>query len=224
MAKEILNAILLAGMFILLFLIAEILYHKFRIKAENTRKIVHVGTGLITMLFPLILQSGWVVFVLCACFGLSLVLSLRLHLLPSINAIARPSYGSLLYPIAVYTCFLVYKYFHNNLLFFYLPVLTMALCDPVAALVGRRWPYGRFQLKNGAKTITGSIAFFICSVMLTMALHYFFSEEIFKPAHVFLIALIIAACATATEALSTKGVDNITIPICVVMALILLHV
>ncbi|MEO6638681.1 MAG: phosphatidate cytidylyltransferase, partial [Ginsengibacter sp.] len=119
--------------------------------------------------------------------------------------------------------FLLYRHFQNNLLFFYLPVLTMALCDPIAALVGRHWPRGRFQINNGNKTVTGSLAFFICSVILTIASYYFFSKEIFNPVNVFLTAFVIAICATVTEALSTKGFDNITIPICVGMVLILFH-
>ncbi len=224
MSKEILNTLLLAGMFISLFAIAEILYHKLKIKVERTRKIVHAGTGLITILFPLILQSHWSVLLLCTCFELCLLLSLRFHFLPSINAIGRHSYGSLLYPVAVYICFLTYNYFHNNLLFFYLPVLTMAICDPVAALFGERWPFGKFQIKNGTKTITGCAAFFISSVILTMALSYFFSTGISKQINIFFMALLIAAFTTPIEALSTKGIDNITIPLCVVIVLTSLNV
>ncbi len=223
MSKEIINTILLAILFLSLFAIAEILYHRLNLKAESTRKIVHVGTGLITMLFPLLLQSQWSVLLLCACFGLILLLSLRMHLLPSINAIKRTSVGSLLYPVAVYICFIAYQHFHN-LLFFYLPVLNMAICDPVAALVGNRWPVGKCKINNSSKTFIGSLAFFITSFILTIALFYFFSAEISEQKEVLMISFLIAFFSATTEAVSTKGIDNITIPVCVLIILTLANV
>lgn len=223
MNKEIINIILLTGMFLSLFTIAEVLYHRFNIEAENTRKIVHAGTGIITMLFPVFFQSQWPVLFLCASFALILLLSLRFHFLPSVNAIDRASYGSLLYPLSVYICFLAYTYFHN-ILFFYLPVLTMAICDPIAALAGKRWPWKKLKIKSGTKTITGSLAFFISSFILSIVLFYFFSPDIFKQKNLFLIATLIALPAAVTEAVSFKGIDNITIPVCVVIVLTLVNV
>jgi dolichol kinase len=222
MSKEIINTLLLAGSFLFLFCIAEILYHKLKMKADNTRKIVHIGTGLLTILFPLMLRNQWFVLLLCGSFALLLLLSLQFNLLPSINAIDRITYGSLLYPVAVYCCYLAYNYFHNNLLFFYLPVLTMAICDPMAAFAGKRWSYGKFYVRHDRKTITGSSAFFLSSIVLTVLLFYFFSYDNFQ-INVLPIALLIASAATLTEALSTKGLDNITIPACVVLILTLVY-
>ncbi len=223
MSKEIINTALLAGLFLSLFAMAEMLYHKLKIKAEGTRKIVHIGTGIVTMLFPLMLRNHWFVLLLCASFALILFLSLKFNLLPSINAINRISYGSLLYPVAVYGCYLAYNYFHSNLLFFYLPILTMAISDPVAALVGKRWPYGIFHIRQDTKTVMGSAAFFFSSVVLTIILFYFFSSGNFHIKSGLLIAILIASATTITEALSTKGLDNITIPFCTVLVLTLVY-
>lgn len=223
MSKEILNILFLAGMFLSLFAIAEVLYHKFNIEAESTRKIVHAGTGIITMLFPVFFQSQWPVLLLCASFAIVLLLSLRFHLLPSVNAIERASYGSLLYPLSVYICFLSYTYFHD-ILFFYLPVLTMAICDPIAALVGKRWPWKKFKIKSATKTVMGSLAFFISSFILSIVLFYLFSPGIFINKNLLFIAMLIALLAAGTEALSSKGTDNITIPVCVLIVLTLMNV
>ncbi|MBI3234471.1 MAG: phosphatidate cytidylyltransferase, partial [Bacteroidetes bacterium] len=59
MNKDIINTLILSGMFLTLFGLAEVLYHFFKVKAELTRKLVHFGTGLLTFLFPLILSSHW---------------------------------------------------------------------------------------------------------------------------------------------------------------------
>src|SRR5690349_8627227 len=90
-----LNILMLAGAFALLFAVAEILYRVVHMPAEVTRKIVHIGTGCLTLLFPFLLHGAFLVGLLCGISLLILLLSLRYHWLPSINAIGRKSWGSL---------------------------------------------------------------------------------------------------------------------------------
>ncbi len=221
MSKEIYHTAILAALFLLLFITAEFLYHKLKIQADFTRKIVHFCTGIITMLFPVMLNNHWLVLLLCAGFALLLIISIKFSLLKSIHAISRFSYGSILYPVAVYFCYLAYDYFDKNLLFFYLPVLTLAVCDPVAALVGKRWCYGSFRIAKDNKTIMGSLAFFISSIVVTSILLYLLSTKTFN--NFLPLIFIIAAASTVVEAVSVKGIDNITIPASVVLILILLR-
>jgi phytol kinase len=222
MKREILNTILLAGMFISLFGIAEILYYKCKMKAGVTRQIVHIGTGLLCILFPVMLHDHWFVLVLCGSFAICLFLSLQLNFLRSINAIDRISYGSLLYPLAVYGCYIAYDYF-DDLLFFYLPVLTLGISDPLAAIFGKQWPYGKFHINHDTKTVTGSSAFFLSSLVLAITLFYFFSPGHNSISRLLSISLLIAVSATFSEAVSIKGLDNITVPLCVVLILTLVH-
>ncbi len=142
MTTEILYAALLTLSFLALFGTAELLYHKLHVPVELTRKGVHTGTGLLTLLFPVLLHSHWTVLFLCASFGLLLLASIRFHFLPSINAIERESVGSLAYPVAVYGCYLAFLQYDCQYLYFYLPILILTFCDPIAALVGRKWPIG----------------------------------------------------------------------------------
>jgi phytol kinase len=222
MKKEIFNTILLAGMFIFLFGIAETLYYRYKIRAGVTRQIVHIGTGLLCMLFPIMLHDHWLVLLLCGSFAICLFLSLQFHFLRSINAIDRISYGTLLYPLSVYGCYLAYNYFHNPL-FFYLPVLTLGICDPIAAIFGKQWPYGEFHIGHDTKTVTGSLAFFLSSFVLTVIVSGFFSPVHSSINSLLPVSILIAILATLTEAFSIKGLDNITIPLCVVLVLTLMH-
>ena len=219
MSKELVNTGILAALFLLLFVVTEFLYHKLKVKADLTRKIVHFGTGILTLFFPAMLANHWLVLFLCAGFTLILIISVKFNLLKSINSIDRISYGSILYPIAVYCCYLVYDYFGKELLFFYLPVLTLAICDPIAALFGKRWPYGSFRIGRDTKTVMGSLAFFISSVVVTTTLFYFLSPE--NLTDILPMTFLIAATSSVTEVLSVKGIDNITIPASVVLILTL---
>jgi phytol kinase len=86
LSTDLINTAMLAGAFLALFGLAELLYHYLNVKAELTRKLVHAGTGLLTLLFPVMLNNHWLVLLLCSAFAVILLLSLRFNLLRSINA------------------------------------------------------------------------------------------------------------------------------------------
>lgn len=214
--------------FLLLFALGELLYRTFRVPAEHTRKLVHIGTGLLTLLFPVYLQHLWQVVVLCASFLLLLAVSMRWGWLPSINAVSRRTRGSILYPIIVIIIFSFYGYimslgetrplrFHP-LLYYYLPILVMAICDPVAAWAGSRSGavYGQ------GKTPAGSLAFLVSAFVVSAVLLWVFGRYA-SVIYVLLLALILAIATMLAERWSRNGWDNFTIPL-VAMPLLFLTV
>jgi phytol kinase len=216
--KEILAPLILACCFLALFGLAEWLYHFGKVKAEWTRKIVHMGTGLLTLLFPVVLASHWQVLFLCTSFLGILLVSLKFGWLPSINAIDRFSYGSILFPVIVYLLFLVFQMAGKGLIIFYLPILVLAICDPVAALVGKRFPFGQYRIMGCGKSVTGSLAF-LGSALLVTAVTVSTLNDV--PSGMLLI-LLVPIAATVAEALGVKGMDNFTIPASVVLTLCLI--
>ncbi len=222
MQQYLIAPLLLAVAFLVLFGLAEYLYRIQKVRAEFTRKLVHFGTGIITLLFPVLLVNHWQVLFLCSSFLLLLVTSLKFNLLPSINAIDRQSYGSLLYPVAVYGTYLVYTLAGKGDILFYLPILILAVCDPVAALIGKRCPRGSFRIGAGHKTASGSLAFFISCVVLssTMLVGTFPEASFFW--QLFIASILISLCLTAVEAVGSHGVDNLLLPLSAAGALYLL--
>lgn len=221
MKQEIFAPLWLACCFLALFALAEWLYHWRKVAAEWTRKLVHTGTGIITLLFPVFLHSHWQVLFLCGSFLIILLASLRFSLLPSINGIDRFSVGSILYPVAVYGCFLIFQFAEKGLIVFYLPVLILAICDPVAAFAGKRFPFGAYRIGGCRKTCSGSCAFLIAAVLVTAITAYIFDNTgpVFS-GHPGLLTLI-PLCATFSEAIGVRGWDNVTIPGSVALTLIL---
>lgn len=212
MSYDLINTIILSASFLLLFGLAELFFHKLSVKVELTRKLVHFGTGLLTLLFPILLSNHWYVLFLCTSFLIILILSLKFNLLKSINQIDRQSFGSILYPISVYILFIFYDY-QNELIYFYLPVLVLAICDPIAALVGKTWPIGKYKLFKETKTIMGSSAFLFSAIIINMLLFYYFGFII--SGQLILLTCIISLIATMVEAISQKGFDNLFIPVIV---------
>lgn len=218
--SSIINVFILAGFYLLLFAIGEILYHKFKLKVEITRKIVHVGTGLLAMLFPILLNNHWLVLLLCVAFACILIVSLKYKLLPSINAIDRKSVGSLAYPVSVYGCYLAFDLNGQQYIYYYLPILVLAICDPIAGLAGKKWPLGSYQLAGAHKTLVGSVSFFISAVVLAggywICVYHPYVDLRFISG-----ILIVAVLSTLAEAVSHDGYDNISIPLAVIFGLIL---
>ncbi|RYE25958.1 MAG: phosphatidate cytidylyltransferase [Sphingobacteriales bacterium] len=208
--------------FLALFIVAELLYAKAKLAAETTRKIVHIGTGVLTLLFPIYLQHLWQVILLCSLFFILLWCSIRFGLLPSINAIERKSYGSLLYPVIVALVFTFYTYMSfqplpfSKLLYFYLPVLLMAICDPIAAYAGHYFQK-KYQF-TAKKTWGGTLAFLVAAFLLSLLMFGYFNLTVAYPAIV-LYALATAILTATAERLSSKGWDNFTIPFITAMFL-----
>lgn len=212
------NCIYLSALFLSLFGVGELLYHKFGVKAELTRKWSHIGTGILTLLFPIMLSSHWYVLLMCSSFALILITSLRLKLLPSINAVERETLGSILYPVSVYLCFLSMSFSKVGYTGFYLPILSLALADPAAALVGKKWGKRKYTLFNHTKSYIGSAACaVVASVLCFTALRNQWPESSF--AFVLCFSLAYALIIALAEAISTKGWDNFTIPIAGLIAL-----
>jgi len=227
MKTDMINVALLTAAFLSLFGVAEFLYYIGKVKVEYTRKLVHIGTGLLTMLFPVMLGNHWLVLFLCGSFALIILASLQYHFLQSVNGIDRKSHGSIAYPIAVYGCFWVYDYYkvhglgaHQPSLYFYLPILILALCDPIAALMGKAFPVGRYSISKDTKTVMGSMAFFVTAALISGCLLFFFASGAMKFPILISLSFVIALMATAAESLSGKGLDNLTIPATVELILI----
>jgi phytol kinase len=218
MKTEIINTLILAASFLALFTIAECLYHFLNIKVELTRKLVHLGTGLLTLLFPIVLNNHWLVLVLCTSFAVILLLSLRFQFLKSINAIDRKSYGSLAYPVSVYICYLAFNV-HQQYICFYLPIIILAICDPIAALTGKKWPMGKYKVGKDNKTLMGSGMFLISAMLVCFSLFFLLDIPI-SYTHLAAISFFIALVSCITEAISRNGYDNLTIPISVLSMLI----
>ena len=218
MNRDLFLALILSRAFLGLFAIAEVLYHFFKVKAELTRKLVHFGTGILSLLFPVLLSSHWYVLLLCAAFLVILIASLKFNLLKSINAIDRKSYGSLCYPLAVYSCFLIHSWygkqsnFYGGYLIYYLPLLILAISDPLAALIGKKWKWRPFKVGKGTKTLGGSMTFFFSAWVISLFAFYAF--QIVLPGQFILLSgLLIAFLTAISEAVSRNGLDNLFIPL-----------
>jgi phytol kinase len=200
--------ILLSLSFLFLFFLGEILLKYFKVAPEYSRKFVHITSGILACAFPFCFNSHWWVMGICFSFLLLLYLSKTFNFLKGINSVERKTYGSILYPIAIYLCFIL-----NQLLekypgqypFYFSSVLIMAISDPLAALIGRKYPLHRFMKIVNGKSIGGSLAFFISALIISFSFLNI-DNKIF-------ICLTISLLSTIVELFCSKGFDNIFVPL-----------
>ncbi len=208
--------------FILLLTFNELVYRRLGMKGEITRKFAHFTATLSTITFPYLFDDHWYVLVLAVIFFILLFVSRNYTYLKSIHDIKRISVGSYMLPVAIYVTFLIAFKLEERLLFI-LPMLVLAICDPIAGILGINLQQYNHRIKifrwKLQKTWLGSLSFLIsCFTISIIAL--FFYYEVFD-LKTFWLALVISITGTVAEMISWKGIDNLIIPLSIVGVLIL---
>lgn len=213
MNYQILNLILLTIGFLTIIYSGEILHRKMNVNPEYTRKITHVLSSLSCLLFLFAFDSHWFVMIITSLFTLFLFISRKIKSLKSLDGVKRETCGSYVLPISVYITFYAYSYFKNPI-FFILPMLILGISDPVAGLFGMWYKDKTSKIKlfnfTLEKTIYGSVAFFFTTFIISYSVLYFLN---FSHIQLLLMSIVIAFTNTVAELLSSKGFDNLSIPL-----------
>ena len=213
-ANEIYSGLLIGTSFLALLGIAEFCRYRLNWSVEWTRKLVHFGGGLICLSFPYLLTSHWIVLALASSMAVLFLASRRLGWLQSVHGIERSSRGSEYYPVVIYILFLLagsmaWKYV--------ICVLVLSVADSAAAIVGTRIGRLKFRVEDEQKSIEGSLAFFLSTLIVVLVPLLYFQpaiETLVAPYwHYTLASILIAALVTGFEAVSNKGRDNLFIPL-----------
>lgn len=204
--SDIINLFLILLLFLLIFGSAEFLYKR-KLSADITRKIVHIGGGIVAALLPVFLDLKTVI-VIGGGFFLFLVWSKRKNFLNSVHKINEESIGALLYaPSLTLTAIVLWPI---NQLAFQGAALVLGLSDGIAGIIGRKYGKRKYSI-TGTKTVEGSIVFFLITALILSAILLANSSQplLIKMMFVFGGSLLL----TIIEALFGKGWDNLFIPL-----------
>jgi phytol kinase len=220
------NTVVLAFVYLLgigiLLIFNELNYRRLKVKGEITRKFAHFTATLATVPFPYIFTSHWYVLILAAIFFVVLFATQYGKQLKSIHDIERKSVGSYLLPFSIYITFLI-SCLLNNKFVYILPMLILAVCDPMAAILGMSTKKNNGKIKlfglKTTKTVIGSCAFLVTSFIISLIALYF-HRGVFD-LKTFWLAITVSLAGTLAELFSWRGSDNLSIPIAVVTVLVL---
>lgn len=197
------------SLFVLIGL-AEQLRRYFGWPAEVTRKFVHIVTGLLIFFTPYFFVSSFPLIILAVVFTVINYLGLRLEMFKGMHGTRRLTFGTVFYPISFLILILFFWPAHKFIM--QISILILAVADALAAIVGENveTPH-RFYLSSEVKSLEGSLAMAGASFLIV-----FFGLQFFTGLNVIIlvwIALITGLIATAAEALSFSGSDNISSPL-----------
>lgn len=206
----------------LLLVFTELVYRRLGVKGEITRKFAHFTATLSTVTFPYIFNDHWYVLTLAIIFFVLLYISRNGVQLKSIHDIERISIGSYLLPVSIYLTFFI-SFKLGEKLFFILPMLILAICDPIAGILGLEVQKFNHKIKLFGwklnKSYLGSGSFFVSAFIISIIAIYF--NRMVLDLKTFWLALGIAVVATLAELFSWRGSDNLFIPMSVLLILVI---
>ncbi len=206
--------LILAGLvvaIICLVVLAKLLLEKGAVSFSVARKILHVGAIGISA-FSVILQDQ--LFVLQCIVGGSLPL---LFVLVHRGFFKDPKSGDKSWGVVYFALsfLLLLLFFGDRPSFVFYPLLTLAVADGLAAIVGEFIGKHKYKALDDSKTWEGSLAF-LFSCIICLGVIPSFMNGIEAPFYSLSSVLIAALALTLGEAVFEKGTDNLIIPAFVV--------
>ena len=203
---------MIAGLLVALVLyasvfgLAEILYRR-GARVQVTRKIAHIGGGIITSALPLLTDLPMALG-LGLFFSVVLIWTRKTGLLNSVHQAKNHTIGAILFPISLLLC--AGLYWNIDPLIFQGAALILGLSDGLAGIIGQKIGKKSYWV-TGHKTVEGSFVFFAVTFFLLLVLSFSYQNTIGLPR---LLAITVAALSlTATEGLFSHGWDNLPVPL-----------
>jgi len=183
------------------------------VQAELRRKALHVSIGFMSLFLPLVLTETWLIIAACLlAFGWMLsvrhVAFIRSRFGRVLHDADRRSHGELYFTLSIGLLLFLAT---DEPLLYIAPILILSIADAVAALVGKAFPMGRLGGPARGKTLSGCAAFFLAAFVISVAAITAFLPIPLSAA--ISVAFIVASVTGALEAVSTRGLDNLTVPI-----------
>ncbi|NTW83087.1 MAG: phosphatidate cytidylyltransferase [Chlorobiaceae bacterium] len=188
---------------------------------DISRKITHICAGSVIVFLPLYVDGDWSQYLNITVFAVWTLLLVQKGLFAAdddqaVKTMTRTGdkrellKGTLYFVIVAMICGSIYYKSLEG-------VLAMAILgwgDGLAPVIGTRYGKMKYHVFSD-KSVEGSIAFLVGSVAAGLFFVKLILPESFDPMRIIAISVI----ATIIEGLSPKEVDNLTIPLAVVLAL-----
>ncbi|WP_437963411.1 hypothetical protein WMF04_27210 [Sorangium sp. So ce260] len=192
---------------------------------NHARSLWHVGSGLAVLgLIQLLPERGWLVAVsgAFAAAAWSMEIARRVsepvneRLMRVFRLVAHPHERYRVNSSTWYVTALLLLALFGTRLSQSLAVVVLAVADPAAALIGRR--FGRTRLLDG-RSLEGTLAFFAAGALSSLVVMWALGPASLSSR--LLLAAVAGLAGAATELFSSRMDDNFTIPVAVAAAVTL---
>ena len=186
--------------------------------SDFTRKVIHIGVGMMSWALPWLFDNPWFFIAACLAFMILNFLDWRYGFVAAMASGDRSNLGTVYFPLAA--GIVAYLFWDTP------PLMVAALMpltwgDGLAPVVGRAYGRSPYTIYTSTRTLEGSAGFFVfCFVFTWLALWLMPGLPEITPGTALLPALVITFATTLVEAISIWGLDNLTIT---AVAIVILH-
>jgi len=210
MLKVILSLLAVAAV----LLVNEYLWRRKILHGELKRKFVHIVVTSFVAFWPW-LMSWKAIQLLGIAMVLILLLNRQFKALHYLGNIRQRTYGEIFLALAVTTTALL----TDNKVFFAIAILHVALADGFAAIIGTKFGGNwKYKIFNQTKTLIGTMTFWIISLCI-LGGGLLFVSGVIPFSHYQVLLILLPPILTAIENIAVFGLDNLAIPVAVVIAL-----
>ncbi len=173
-----------------------------------TRKVIHIGVGLLIWVVPFLFTSPWPFILACFAFALLTFLDWRYGFFKAMASSNPQNLGTVYFPLAAAAVTYV---FWDSPPLMVAALMPLTLGDGLAPVVGKFGTHA-YRIHASKRTLEGSFGFFIATAVGTwLALWIMPGSPEVTPIAAVVPALVIALATTLVEAVSIWGVDNVTV-------------
>lgn len=190
---------------------------------ELSRKYIHIMLGNWWIIAMLFFNNVWFAIIGPSVFVVVNYISYKKDLIKVMERDTQDGFGTVYYALSLLILSIVSFGILKNPSIGLVPTLVMAYGDGLAAIIGKKTKSKKYKLSDTKKSFAGSLTMFIISLILIGGYLVFTYNDIFwASTHWPLITIMMAFCVTAIEAVSGKGIDNISVPISTLLLLTLI--
>jgi phytol kinase len=182
-----------------------------------TRKVIHIGVGMMSWFLPFLFTSPWPFVFACAAFMVINLLDWRYGFFSAMQSSNRSNLGTVYFPLAAAVVALI---FWDEPPLMVAALMPLTWGDGLAPVVGATYGRRFYKIHTSTRTIEGSIGFFIAGLIFTwLALWVMPGPPEISPLGALPPALLIMAVTTVIEAVSIYGLDNLTVTAAAILIL-----
>lgn len=181
---------------------------------ETTRKISHILCGNWIFIFAYCnkyyLTDIIIMIIMIALMGISY----KYNIFKGVERVGQDkSYGTIYFFVALFVFIVFSKLYKLDSRIYIIYFLPLVYGDAFAGILGQKINWIEYKVLNNKKTVSGSITMLLVSLVFV----FLYNNIALDNYYTILQILIISIIASFMEAISVKGTDNFTIPICTML-------
>ena len=187
---------------------------------EASRKFIHIMLGNWWFIAMYFFTNVWFAIFVPITFVIINYVSYKQDLIKVMERKNQDGLGTVYYAVSLFILAIVSFGIYQKPILGLIPNVIMAYGDGFAAVVGKYIKSKTYKVGETQKSIAGSITMFIISlIFITIFLTTRYTFELWQ---IVLIGIVMSGIVTIIEAISVKGIDNISVPVSMLVMLLMI--